>query len=92
MYEFKDLFVAHISEPSETTQTFFQKNQSVDSIVQRFRLGKVDHYDTTDESKDFNPSEVKDAKAIRRHVGDITIYETDRLKELHKELNPEPTE
>lgn len=77
----------HIQDVGDSIFDFFGRSRDPEDIARRLRLGKTDHYDTTDTSKEFSSKEIRECRQANDNRENFTIYEKDRLENLKKELD-----
>ena len=77
----------HIQEIGDSIFDFFGRSRDPEDIARRLRLGKSDHYDTTDGSKEFSTRELREHRQAVDNRENFTIYEKDKLDNLKKDLD-----
>lgn len=72
----------HVQDIGDSIYDFFGRSRDPEEIARRLRLGKTDHFDTTDDKKDFSSTEVRSLKSVSANRDSFTIFERDKLQAL----------
>lgn len=72
----------HVQDIGDSIYDFFGRSRDPEDIARRLRLGKTDHFDTTDTAKDFSSTEVRSLQSVNANRESFTIFERDKLQAL----------
>lgn len=72
----------HVQDIGDSIYDFFGRSRDPEDIARRLRLGKTDHFDTIDDSKDFSSTEVRSLASVNANRESFTVFERDKLQAL----------